>query len=46
MMFKELKKTVSINILNFNFVPGEAEFHNLYKITNTTSGEDDNLHDI
>ena len=45
-MFKELKNTVSINILDFNFVPSEAEYHNLYKIINTTSGEDDNLHDI
>ena len=46
MMFKELKKTVSINILDFNFVPGDDEYHNLYKIVNTTSGVDDNLHDI
>ncbi|MEA3465080.1 MAG: Rpn family recombination-promoting nuclease/putative transposase, partial [Thermodesulfobacteriota bacterium] len=46
MMFKELKRTVSINILDFNFVPSEFEFHNLYKITNITSGEDDNLHDM
>lgn len=45
-MFKELEKTVSISILDFNFVPGETEFHNLYKIINTTSGEDDGLHDI
>ncbi len=45
-MFRELKKTVSISILDFNFVPGETEFHNLYKIINTTSGEDDGLHDI
>lgn len=46
MMFKELKKTISINILDFSFVPSDTEYHNLYKITNTTSGEDDNLHDI
>ncbi len=45
-MFRELKKTVSISILDFNFVPGDTEYHNLYKIINTTSGEDDGLHDI
>lgn len=45
-MFSELKKTVSICILDFNFVPGDAEFHNLYKIINTTSGQDDGLHDV
>jgi hypothetical protein len=31
MMFKELRKTISINILDFNFVPGTAVFHNRYK---------------
>ncbi len=46
MMFRELKKTVSINILDFNFVPTEIEYHNRYKIINTTTGEDDGLHDI
>jgi predicted transposase/invertase (TIGR01784 family) len=45
-MFRKLKKTVSISILDFNFVPGDTEYHNLYKIINTTSGEDDGLHDI
>ncbi len=45
-MYKKLRKTISINILDFDFVPSETEFHNLYKIINTTSGEDDNLHDI
>jgi len=46
MMFKELKKTISINILDFNFIPLGQEYHSLYKITNTTTGKDDNLHDI
>jgi len=46
MMFRELKKTISINILDFNFVPGEKELHNIYKIINTRTGKDDNLHDL
>ncbi|MCI5157368.1 MAG: Rpn family recombination-promoting nuclease/putative transposase, partial [Candidatus Electrothrix sp. AUS1_2] len=44
--YKKLRKTVSINILDFNFVPGDTEFHSLYKIINTATGEDDGLHDI
>ena len=46
MMFKELKKTYSITILGFNFIPGIDEFHNLYKIINVNTGKDDKLHDI
>lgn len=46
MMFKELKKTISINILDFNFIPDIQEVHNCYKIINTTTGKDDKLHDI
>ena len=45
MMFRELKKTVSINIMDFNFT-SDDEFHNLYKIINTRTGIDDRLHDI
>ncbi|GAB4266513.1 MAG: Rpn family recombination-promoting nuclease/putative transposase [Methylomicrobium sp.] len=45
-MFKELQKTFSINILNFNFIPERAEFHNQYKIINTATGQDDKLHDV
>ena len=45
-MFKELKKTISINILDFNFIPDIVEFHNCYKIINTATGKDDKLHDI
>ncbi len=46
MMFKELKKTFSINILDFDFIPDVDEFHNLYKIANVSTGKDDGLHDI
>jgi predicted transposase/invertase (TIGR01784 family) len=46
MMFKELKKTISINILDFNFIPETQEVHNCYKIINTATGKDDKLHDI
>ncbi|MDD2759131.1 MAG: Rpn family recombination-promoting nuclease/putative transposase [Methylomonas sp.] len=46
MMFKELQKTISINILDFNFIPDTPEFHNCYKIINTATGHDDKLHDI
>lgn len=46
MMFKELKKTISINILDFNFIPDIDEMHNCYKIINTATGKDDKLHDI
>jgi len=46
MMFKQLLKTVSINILDFNFVPDPERFHNCYKIINTATGKDDYLHDM
>lgn len=46
MMFKALKKTISINILDFNFIPNRAEMHNCYKIINIGTGKDDKLHDI
>ena len=46
MMFKELKKTISINIMDFNFIPDTPEVHNCYKIINTATGKDDKLHDI
>ena len=45
-MFNELKKTISINILDFNFIPANTEVHNCYKIINTATGKDDKLHDI
>lgn len=46
MMFKELKKTFCINILDFNFISDVAAFHNCYKIINIGTGKDDQLHDI
>ncbi len=46
MMFKELNKTYSINILDFNFIPTTEQFHNRYKIINLDTGKDDRLHDI
>jgi predicted transposase/invertase (TIGR01784 family) len=46
MMYKELKKTISINILNFDFTPGKDEYHSIYRIMNTRTGVDDNLHDM
>jgi predicted transposase/invertase (TIGR01784 family) len=45
-VYRQLKKTVSINILDFNFTPSETEFHNIYKICNTTVAGDDRFHDI
>ncbi len=45
-MYKELKKTISINILDFNFIPDQTEVHSCYKIINTATGKDDKLHDI
>ena len=45
-MYKELKKTISINILDFNFIPDRTEVHSCYKIINTATGKDDKLHDI
>lgn len=46
MLFRKLEKTICINILDFNFVPNSEAFHNRYGITNTTTGQDDGLHDI
>jgi predicted transposase/invertase (TIGR01784 family) len=46
MMYKELKKTISINILDYDFVPDTTEVHSCYKIINTATGKDDRLHDV
>ena len=46
MMYKALQKTISINILDFNFIHDRAEFHNLYKIMNTATAKEDHLHDM
>jgi predicted transposase/invertase (TIGR01784 family) len=45
-LFRELKKTYSINILDFDFIPDRGECHNCYKIINIDTGKDDKLHDI
>jgi predicted transposase/invertase (TIGR01784 family) len=46
MMFKELKKTISINILDYNFIHDSEEVHSCYKIINNATGKDDRLHDV
>ncbi len=46
MMYKELKKTISISILDYDFVPDSEEVHSCYKIINTATGKDDKLHDV
>ena len=45
-MYKELKKTISISILDYDFVPDSEEVHSCYKIINTATGKDDRLHDV
>ena len=35
--FPDLKKTISINILNFNYFDQEADYHNIFKILNVKS---------
>ena len=46
MMFRELKKTISINILDFNFIPDDKAFHSIYKIINTRTGKDERFDDV
>ncbi len=46
MMFKQLKKNISINILDFNFIPNRQDVHSCYKIINTATGQDDKLDDV
>jgi len=45
MMFKELKKAISINILGFNFID-DAHYHSRYRIMNSSTKKDDKLHNI
>ncbi len=45
MMFKQLNKTISINILDFNIIDSD-KFHNKYKILNVETGKSDNLHNM
>lgn len=48
--FSELKKTISINILNFNYFPDEVDYHNIFHIRSVKSNkryfEDLELHFI
>ncbi|HAI68527.1 MAG TPA: transposase [Gammaproteobacteria bacterium] len=46
MKYRELKKTFSINILDFDLIPDTDTFHNLYKILNVKTGQADTLHDV
>ena len=46
MMFKHLNKTISINILDFNIVESNPNYHNLYKILNIETGNNDNMPDM
>ena len=45
MMYKQLNKTISINILDFNIIDTE-DFHNEYKILNKKTCNNDDLHDV
>ncbi|MEK8017082.1 MAG: Rpn family recombination-promoting nuclease/putative transposase [Candidatus Parabeggiatoa sp.] len=46
MKYRELKKTFSINILDFDLIPDPDTFHNLYNILNVKTGQADTLHDV
>ena len=46
MMFKQLNKTISINIMDFNIVNNNSAYHNKYKILNEKTGHNDELHDM
>jgi len=46
MMYKELKKTISINILDYDLVPDTTEVHSYFKIINPATGKDHGLHDV
>jgi predicted transposase/invertase (TIGR01784 family) len=49
-LFSDLKKTISINILNFDYFANEADYHNVFKLLNVKSHqsyfEDMELHFI
>jgi len=45
MIYRQLHKTISINILNFDLVRQSDEFHNRYRIMNAATGKDDGIHD-
>ncbi len=49
-LYKELQKTICINILNFNILEkmyeDEDKYHNRYKILNEDTNKSDGLHDL
>jgi predicted transposase/invertase (TIGR01784 family) len=45
-IYKELNKTISINILDFDYVKNNENFHNKYRILNADTKMDDNLHNL
>ncbi|RLD60354.1 MAG: transposase, partial [Bacteroidetes bacterium] len=46
MMFKHLNKTISINILDFNIIESNSNYHNLYRMLNEETGKDDDMPDM
>ncbi len=46
MMYKELNKTISINILDYDLVPEVTEVHSYFKIINPATGKDHGMHDV
>ena len=46
MMFKELNKTISISILDFNIIKENPKFHTRFKILNDETDVDYDLHDM
>jgi predicted transposase/invertase (TIGR01784 family) len=46
MMFKELSKTISICILDFNIINENPKYHTRFKILEDGTGKDYNLHDM
>ncbi len=45
-IYQELSKTISINILDFDFVQYSKRFHSRYGIMNIDTLQDDKLHDV
>jgi len=46
MVYQQLHKTISINILNFDLVHQHDAFHSRYRILNADTGDDDAMHDV
>lgn len=45
-MYDELQKSISINILNFDYTPTDDHYHSMYRILNVATGRGDSLHDL